>query len=223
MPLRHDPEAAYKRKIPFGSKKRLPILEAVNGNKGMGLAVDYRGKEVLAVWRYLPNIRWGVVVKIDANEAFAPVVRLKRWSMVVGFMTMVGAVAVVFFVSRSISVPITQLTESTKIIGGGDLDHKADVVSYDEIGQLADSFNDMTDKLKGAYLRQEEINARLQREIDEHKLAEEKIRKLSYAVEQSPSAVVITGTNGNIEYVNQQFTRLTGYTLEEVLGQKPRI
>lgn len=223
MPLRNDPEAAYGRKIPFGSQERLPILEAVNGNKGRGLAVDYRGKEVLAVWRYLPSIRWGVVVKIDANEAFAPVARLKKWSMVVGFMTMVGAVVIVFFVSRSISGPITQLTESTKIIGSGDLDHKVDVVSYDEIGQLADSFNDMTGKLKGAYLRQEEINAHLQREIDEHKLAEEKIRKLSYAVEQSPTAVVITDVNGNIEYVNQKFSRLTGYTAEEVIGQTPRI
>lgn len=223
MPLRHDPEAVYKRIIPFGNQEGLPILEAVNGNKGRGLAVDYRGKEVLAVWRYLPNIRWGVVVKIDANEAFAPVDRLKKWSMIVGFMTMAGAVAVVFFVSRSISGPIIQLTESTKIIGSGELDHKVDVVSHDEIGQLAVSFNEMTGKLRGAYLRQEKINARLQREIDEHKLAEEKIRKLSYAVEQSPSAVVITDVNGNIEYVNQRFSRLTGYTAEEVIGQNPRI
>ena len=223
MPLRNDPEAAYRRKIPFGSQERLPILEAVNGNKGRGLAVDYRGKEVLAVWRYLPSIRWGVVVKIDANEAFAPVDRLKRWSMIVGFVTMVGAMAVVFFVSRSISRPIVQLTESTKIIGGGDLNHVVDVVSYDEIGQLANSFNDMTGKLKGSYLRQERINARLQREIDEHKLAEEKIRTLSYAVEQSPSAVVITDVNGNIEYVNQKFSRITGYAAEEVIGQNPRI
>ena len=98
-----------------------------------------------------------------------------------------------------------------------------DVVSYDEIGQLANSFNDMTGKLKGSYLRQERINARLQREIDEHKLAEEKIRTLSYAVEQSPSAVVITDVNGNIEYVNQKFSRLTGYAAEEVIGQNPRI
>ena len=223
MPLRNDPEAAYRRKIPFGSQERLPILEAVNGNKGRGLAVDYRGKEVLAVWRYLPSIRWGVVVKIDANEAFAPVDRLKGWSMIVGFVTMVGAMAVVFFVSRSISRPIVQLTESTKIIGGGDLNHVVDVVSYDEIGQLANSFNDMTGKLKGSYLRQERINARLQREIDEHKLAEEKIRTLSYAVEQSPSAVVITDVNGNIEYVNQKFSRITGYAAEEVIGQNPRI
>lgn len=55
------------------------------------------------------------------------------------------------------------------------------------------------------------------------KLAEEKLHKLSHALEQSPCSVIITNTKGNIEYVNSKFTQLTDYTLEEVLGQNPRI
>ncbi|MDM8005245.1 MAG: PAS domain S-box protein [Phycisphaerae bacterium] len=53
--------------------------------------------------------------------------------------------------------------------------------------------------------------------------AEERLRKLSRAVEQSPATVVITDTEGNIEYVNPQFTRATGYTFEEAIGKNPRI
>jgi PAS domain S-box-containing protein len=49
------------------------------------------------------------------------------------------------------------------------------------------------------------------------------IRKLSSAVEQSPSMVMITDAEGAIEYVNPKFTELTGYTAEEVMGQNPRI
>ena len=49
------------------------------------------------------------------------------------------------------------------------------------------------------------------------------VSKLSYAVEQSPSSVVITDTKGNIEYVNPKFTQLTGYSLEETVGANPRI
>jgi nitrogen fixation/metabolism regulation signal transduction histidine kinase len=41
---------------------------------------------------------------------------------------MIGVAIVVLFVSRSISGPITQLTESTKIIGQGDLHHKVDII-----------------------------------------------------------------------------------------------
>jgi len=43
------------------------------------------------------------------------------------------------------------------------------------------------------------------------------------AVEQSSESVVITDARGNIEYVNPAFTRITGYTREETLGQNPRL
>lgn len=52
---------------------------------------------------------------------------------------------------------------------------------------------------------------------------EDTIRKLSQAVEQSPTAVVITSTQAKIEYVNPEFCRSTGYTKEEAIGRNPRI
>lgn len=55
------------------------------------------------------------------------------------------------------------------------------------------------------------------------KRAEEQLRKLSMAVEQSPVITVIADTNGNIEYVNPRFTRITGYAFEEVVGRNPKI
>ncbi len=53
--------------------------------------------------------------------------------------------------------------------------------------------------------------------------AEEQVLILSRAIEQSASSVVITKPDGSIEYVNPAFTRVTGYTAEEALGQNPRI
>ena len=61
------------------------------------------------------------------------------------------------------------------------------------------------------------------RDITEEKQAQERLRQLSCAVEQSPNSVVITDTDGNIEYVNSKFTQLTGYSLEEAIGQNPRM
>ena len=63
----------------------------------------------------------------------------------------------------------------------------------------------------------------VQRDITERKAAEEKVRKMSQAVEQSPALVVITDTLGNIEFVNPKFCQLTGYTAREVMGKNPRI
>ncbi|CAK0775473.1 two-component system, sensor histidine kinase and response regulator [Gammaproteobacteria bacterium] len=58
--------------------------------------------------------------------------------------------------------------------------------------------------------------------ITERKQAESRLQKLSLAVEQSPISIIITNTATEIEYVNEAFTRITGYTLDEVKGQNPR-
>jgi len=59
--------------------------------------------------------------------------------------------------------------------------------------------------------------------ITERKQTEVRLRKLSLAVEQSPNSIIITNTAAEIEYVNESFTRITGYTLDEVKGKNPRV
>ncbi len=60
-------------------------------------------------------------------------------------------------------------------------------------------------------------------DITNQKIAEEELRKLSYAVQQNPALILITDPKGNIEYVNPKFSNVTGYSLEEVRGKNPRI
>ncbi len=61
------------------------------------------------------------------------------------------------------------------------------------------------------------------RDVTAAKEAENQLRKLSQAVEQSPSTVIITDNTGRIEYVNPKFTKVTEYTLDDVKGQIIRI
>ncbi|MBF0448397.1 MAG: transporter substrate-binding domain-containing protein [Magnetococcales bacterium] len=63
----------------------------------------------------------------------------------------------------------------------------------------------------------------LQRQINEREKAENEMRKLLIAVEQSPSAVLITDTQATIEYINPAFTKITGYKLSDVLGKNPNL
>ncbi|NTV99178.1 MAG: PAS domain S-box protein, partial [Chlorobiaceae bacterium] len=60
-------------------------------------------------------------------------------------------------------------------------------------------------------------------DITNRKEAEKELKKLSAAIEQSPAVVVITDPEGNIEYVNPEFSRLTGYLPKDVKGRNPRI
>ena len=60
-------------------------------------------------------------------------------------------------------------------------------------------------------------------DVTERRTAEEQLRKLWLAVEQSPNSIVITDTEARIEYVNQAFVDSTGYSREDALGQNPRL
>jgi PAS domain S-box-containing protein len=60
-------------------------------------------------------------------------------------------------------------------------------------------------------------------DINGRKLAENEIRKLSRAVEQSPVSIVITNLEGNIEYANPKVLETTGYSLGELIGKNPRV
>lgn len=61
------------------------------------------------------------------------------------------------------------------------------------------------------------------RDVTRRKQTAAELRRLKLAVEQSANTVVITDTDGNIEYVNPKFVETTGYTVEEAIGQNPRI
>lgn len=74
-------------------------------------------------------------------------------------------------------------------------------------------FTDVDGVVTGLVIVGQDITARRQ--------AEENMRKLSYAVEQNPISILITDTQGNIEYANPKFAEVSGYSLEEIHGKTP--
>jgi PAS domain S-box-containing protein len=61
------------------------------------------------------------------------------------------------------------------------------------------------------------------RDLTEQKAAQEQLRLLAAALEASANAIVITDVSGEIQWTNPAFTRLTGYTLDELRGKNPRV
>jgi PAS domain S-box-containing protein len=59
--------------------------------------------------------------------------------------------------------------------------------------------------------------------LEERVSAEDRLKVLSHSVEQNPVSIVITDPEGSIEYVNPKFTEVTGYSLDEIIGNNLRI
>lgn len=123
-------------------------------------AIDYRGEEIWAATRFLPDLELGLVVKFDANEREVELQELSR-EMFFSALALAGfAILAGIILAMRIAGPIHQLAEVAEKIQNGDFHVRAPVRSEDEIGKLAQAFNQMTDRLL-------ESNRKLQARIDE--------------------------------------------------------
>ena len=174
-PLRHDPTAVLNKSLSMGGTFGGPIQEAVQGKNGVGHLIDYRGRDVIAAWRYIPSLDWGMVAKIDAKEAFADVIKLRNLVMMILAVVFVLCGIIASSIAHSISGPIKALSKGAEIVGSGNLDYKVATNLKDEIGQLSRAFDKMTRDLKMITASRDDLN----REIAERKRAEEEIVKLN--------------------------------------------
>lgn len=146
VPLRHDPDAMFKREIK--GVNGLPIQNALKGAMGNGILFDYRAKEVLSVWRYIPSFRWGMVVKMDVDEVFAPIEKQTKITLLIiaGWILLILLLAVL--ISRAISRPINELSDTARKIAAGKFDTRVEIEGDDEIASLGTSFNHMADRVE---------------------------------------------------------------------------
>jgi len=124
-----------------------PASLAARGKTGIVEARDYRGEEVLAAYTYIPRTQWGFVAKQDLKEVYAPI-RLMLWNILLLFAISAAIVyGLALFLARAIARPVNEMAEISKRIESGDLSARNHVISEDEFGFLAQSFNTMADSV----------------------------------------------------------------------------
>lgn len=151
-PLRHDPDAALRRKTSVYSEHALSIILATGRRQGIIETIDYRRVEVLAAYRHIPVSNWGLVTKIDTVEAFASIYALRNKTLFLSLGIAMAVVLIAYLFGTRISRPLTKLAIASKKMSEGDLDVQVDIrKTKDEIGALANAFNVMAAKLKESY------------------------------------------------------------------------
>lgn len=145
-PLRKDSSTALKR---ASNEERSFSLQRVLSlqREEVFETIDYMGDEILASTRYVPSTGWGVVVKIDKQEALEPLQKFKYMAIVISLFAIGAIIILAVYFSRSLTRPILVLTRSAENIIMGKPQHEVQVRSNDEIGILASAFNSMVQKL----------------------------------------------------------------------------
>ena len=142
-----------------------PAYKSSSGFDGTGFEIDYRGHEIIAAWKYIPSLDWGLVSKIDTAEAFAPIDQLQRDITVLAIVFMIGVGFFGVAASRTISDPLIKLKDLAVKISEGDLDSKVIVQSTDEIGQLSEMMNETAIKLKEVAKQKDEFASMVTHEL----------------------------------------------------------
>jgi len=147
------------------------LAVAAQGAGMPSIARDLEGRQVLSASAPISPLGWAVLIEQPLLEAFEPI----RWSIyrTVGlalFGVLLSVLASLLLARRMVR-PIRALTEGAGRIGAGDLGHRLEVRTGDEIETLAEQFNRMTGHLRESY-------ANLEQKV------EERTRELSEALEQ---------------------------------------
>ncbi len=120
------------------------------------------------------GLGWILVIEHETEEIFAPVAKLRNTILVISLAVAMLAVVLGFFISTSISGPITRLRDAAAEIGKGNLDVRIETGSNDELGKLAASFKKMVEDLQTTTTSADNLN----REIAEREQVEKELEGL---------------------------------------------
>lgn len=206
------------------------VVESMRGGKNGIQQVDLQGVPSFVSYAPLPNIGWslGIVAPIAEITAQSQTVAAaigqdatnttRRTLLAMSSVFVLALVGTLFVSNRMLTYPIAALVRGTQAVAAGNLAVTIPVVSQDELGRLAASFNHMTTDLHQArqHLEQQQvelsaINARLR----------EREAQYRSIFEATIDGLVINAADGTIVEANPAACRMHGYACDELIGRHP--
>ncbi len=197
-PTRHGDRSATSLVVDGGPESL--ARRALDGPSALltGGVFDYRGEEVWAATRSLADTGWGLVVKMDRDEAGQPALEFQDWLFQTALILAAFTIVLGLVLALRFALPIHGLAEVAGRIGKGEMDARADGAREDEVGLLARTFNDMADELEQ---RMEQLH---------------EFRKF---FDVTIDLMCIAGTDGYFKLTNPAFEQELGWTQDELLAR----
>jgi putative nucleotidyltransferase with HDIG domain len=131
-----------KNFVEQGSKAQLvvPTREFTVGGKN--------GVKMLGTYSPVTNLDWAVVVQKPRDDAYRGVYEMQRTARLLALLAVLFSIAISFYAARRITNPLEVLTDSSRAIARGDFSQRVNLKSRTEIGELAATFNTMSEELE---------------------------------------------------------------------------
>ncbi|GAB4424608.1 MAG: hypothetical protein Kow0031_03700 [Anaerolineae bacterium] len=187
----YSPRETFVRSVAAESALR-------NNEDGAGLYLDYRGQPVVGVYRWLPQLKAALIVEQNQSEAF----RVLNTTLLVNLAIAIGAVLIAvvaaFLVTRNITRPLAEMSRTSAQVAAGNLGLRVKTNRTDEIGELATSFNQMTDRLRDLI---ETLEQRVQ----------QRTKALETETELSTQVIAFTSIPAMLQFVVDRIQHEFGY------------
>jgi signal transduction histidine kinase len=173
------------------------IDRAVNGTDGSGRYTNHESIPVLGAYRWIDNLEMAILAEIPEIVAFQPANQLGFTIFSIAAILAFLAIAAASFWTRQITEPILSVTNSAVQIASGDLGATATVFTDDEIGMLARSFNQMTERLRRLlHSLEAQVTARtaeLAQRVEQLNLINQVGRNANSFIELNPLLATVAG------------------------------
>ncbi|MFH1774499.1 MAG: ATP-binding protein [Methanobacteriota archaeon] len=129
------------------------VDECLKYSSGAGFYENYKGIPVIGSYRWMESRQLCILAEIEQAEAFAPVDALRRAIIIVGGGITLIVLSAAVLLSYTVTTPIRQLVRGAEEIGRGNLSHRIDLKTGDEVEWLASAFNAMVSNLQDVQRR----------------------------------------------------------------------
>jgi len=178
-----------------------------------------QGTQVVTTHAHLGMPDWAMVVELPVLEAYKTVITALIISVLVMLLSFALAIVVGIYLSKRITKPIISLRDAAIRIGEGRLDTQIEIKTKDEIGDLALSFNEMTENLRKTTTSIDNLN----REIEHRKKVELSLRrsedKYRTLLKNIPQRIFYKDLNSVYVLCNASYAEDLGIKPDEIKGR----
>jgi signal transduction histidine kinase len=143
------------------------IDQAIKQQSGFGLYNNYAGIPVVGVYWWLPSQNLALIAEINQDKAFAPADRLAINILILGFLSSGILLIAIYLFSRQITRPILAINATAARLAEGELNQTAPIMTEDEVGVLAQTFNKMAKQLESSFHKLGEYSQTLEQKVEE--------------------------------------------------------